>query len=93
MKNMGAGQHNCRRWLDPYVSPHGAQADHSPLEQVVYDEWNKVKQDVNPNNPAAHRRKGRMFSMQFGISSGIRTPARFSIDTAGSIRTGLPTGA
>jgi hypothetical protein len=45
------GGRNCARWLDPYVSPHGAEADRSPLEGAVYDEWNKRKQDNDPGAP------------------------------------------
>lgn len=33
------GPQNCRRWLDPYVSPHGKDGDRSPLEGTVYSEY------------------------------------------------------
>jgi hypothetical protein len=41
-----AGQKNCQKWLDPYVSEHGLEAggdEKSPLEGLIAGLWNQKK--------------------------------------------------
>jgi len=42
------GNRYCRKWLDPYVSPHGFTGDQSPLEGLVGAEWKRLKKDDDP---------------------------------------------
>lgn len=37
------GPTRCNRWLDPYVSPHGKDGDRSPLEGVVWEEYQALR--------------------------------------------------
>lgn len=43
-----AGNKNCEKWLDPYISEHGFQSageDKSPLEDTVASLWKQMKKD------------------------------------------------
>lgn len=42
------GGRYCRKWLDPYTSPHAFTADQSPLEGLVGAEWKRLKKDDDP---------------------------------------------
>lgn len=41
----------CNRWLDPYISLHGAGGDKSPLEAVVFGAWSQRKTDGESKGP------------------------------------------
>lgn len=42
------GPNNCNKWLDPYVSSHGKDGDRSPLEGVVWEDYQARKQQGAP---------------------------------------------